>query len=343
MNILKYFLIIIFFIIPFKTFSQTAFKSGNDAFLNADYETAIRYFNKSIKEEKNANAWYYLGISHLQLGLNKLTSAISIKSVYEKAKSDLINTEELIKRLKTDISKLEINIGKKIDTEKRIDELSYLTGNLDKANEKLIILKSKFTKAKEDYSTIRIYLKIAKHNIEKAKETLGIGLQGLNNSVEQNKYLLSIRQVADVKENINILESKLAEEDKESEDNFRFTMILVAIGIFVLVIIGFILRILAKKRQSKRNYKELNVSEELTYNLTLLNEEFRKTRVAIYNSNNQKAKDNIEEIEDRCIALNDKLEELKYGLRAIDVASFNDEIEFTREMLNECVKKIDEK
>ncbi len=120
-----------------------------------------------------------------------------------------------------------------------------------------------------------------------------------------------------------------------------FLLIIVSTLLFLSVLFIFVVRYY-KNKQNKRQYKERSLSKDLIANLDQLNDSFSKARETISKSDNQRAIIIIEEIEDRCIALNDRLEELKYGLRAIDEESFKNEIVITTEMINECLNQTQE-
>ncbi len=122
---------------------------------------------------------------------------------------------------------------------------------------------------------------------------------------------------------------------------YSFLLIIVSAILFLSAIAILAIRYYNNKR-NKRQYKEQSLSKELITNLNQLNDSFGKAREIISKSENPRAVIIIEEIEDRCIALNDKLEELKYGLRAIDEESFKNEIVITAEMINECLNQAQE-
>ncbi|GMT48860.1 MAG: hypothetical protein IEMM0008_0399 [bacterium] len=123
----------------------------------------------------------------------------------------------------------------------------------------------------------------------------------------------------------------------------KYSLILMGVlALFIFAIIIIIGIRYTKNRLNKRQYKEQPLSEELITNLDQLNDSFTKARNIISKGENQRASIVIEEIEDRCIALNDKLEELKYGLRAIDEESFKNEIEITTDMIHECLNQAQE-
>ncbi len=123
----------------------------------------------------------------------------------------------------------------------------------------------------------------------------------------------------------------------------KYSLILIIVLAFLIFVIVIIIGIrYNRNRLNKRQYKEQPLSEELITNLDQLNDSFSKARDVVSKGKNQRAGIVIEEIEDRCISLNDKLEELRYGLRAIDEESFKNEIEITTDMINECLNQAQE-
>ena len=205
----------------------------------------------------------------------------------------------------------------------------------------------------EDYKTAIIQFKIATEKDKSSKTLYYLGLShfhlfqyreardSLSKALEFNKT----DKLMDHQMIINYLGKAIAglkaREPYNNPNNGNESTFFMVILLGVMGGIGFAASILAvwyfRKYHSGREYKEQPVGADLIATLNHLNHEFKEAKALILKSDSQEAIDDIGEIEDRCIALNDKLEELKYGLRAIDEATFKDEIEITREMITDCV------
>ncbi|MDH5679956.1 MAG: hypothetical protein OEZ36_00095 [Spirochaetota bacterium] len=215
------------------------FDRGFQAFLQEDYETAIKHLKIATRVDRNSKSWHYLGLSQFHLYR------------YREAKESF---------------SIALNLNR---TDKLMDP-------------QMII-----------------------------------------------KYLS--KTIATLKAN-----EPYANPGESTDKTFYFVIILGIMG-GIAVTASIVAIFFFRRQHGGREYKEHTLGQDLIAILTKLNHEFKEAKALIHKSDSQDAKDDIGEIEDRCIALNDKLEELKYGLRALDEETFKDEIEITREMITKCV------
>ncbi len=207
---------------------------------------------------------------------------------------------------------------------------------------------------KEDYQTAIAHLKIAVNTTDKknadawfhlgisyfkiqqfskARSALEKAYEYTNDPKLKDKYRKALTEVDDG----NSIQNKIGDTSINSFPVYIY-YILSAIGIILLIVL---IIFLSKRNNTKgkREYKEHTINQDLLDNLNNLNSEFLTGKTLILEHGSNDEQDEISEIEDRCIALNDKLEELRYGLRKVDVEIFKDEIEITREMLKECINR----
>ena len=205
----------------------------------------------------------------------------------------------------------------------------------------------------EDYKIATKYLKIAArkdrnskswyylglsqfhlYRYKEAKDSFGIALE-LNKSDKLMDHQMIIKYLSKTIATLKANEP-YTNPGEATDKTFYLVIILGAMG-GIAVTASIVAIWYFRKQHGGRDYREHAVGPDLIDTLSKLNHEFKEAKILIHKSDSQDAKDDIEEIEDRCIALNDKLEELKYGLRSIDEETFKDEIEITREMIDNCV------
>lgn len=211
---------------------------------------------------------------------------------------------------------------------------AYIQSEYGKAIEKL----SQASETKNDpeiwYYIGKSYLEGDPQNCKKAKDAF-LKAYKLDSNVKRQKKFR--RAMADA-------EDCLKAERLLSQGSGDGPSVLFIVSVTAIIISGSLLIfIFLKRRANRRSYREHEISEEVSDSLTLLNQEFISARDLVNESDDDESKFAVEEIEERCISLNDKLEELKYGIRNIDEESFKDEIEITRDMIRDCLDQFQKK
>lgn len=211
---------------------------------------------------------------------------------------------------------------------------AYVQSDYGKALEKLNKAAEKDSDPDIWYYIGKSYLEGDPQNCEKAKEAF-LHANKLDDNVKRQKKFR--RAMADA-------EDCLKAERLLSKSSGEGPSVLFIVSVTAIIVAGSLLIfIFLKRRSNRRSYKEHVISEEVNDSLTLLNTEFIAARDIVTDTDDEDSKFAVEEIEERCISLNDKLEELKYGIRNIDEESFRDEIEITRDMIRECLDQLQRK
>ncbi len=168
-----------------------------------------------------------------------------------------------------------------------------------------------------------------------AKDSLSKGLQKSKEYNRQRNFINSLKEVNNGLETIKLFRNKMK---PEKANNYSFVIILGIIILLTVLTIIFLWHF--KTKDDHRVYKEHVLNTDLSSSLTSLNEDFKKAREVVTQSDNQNVMVLFEEIEERCIALNDKLVTLQHGLLTLEEDSFKQEIELTKEMINECLEQL---
>lgn len=171
---------------------------------------------------------------------------------------------------------------------------------------------------------------------------------------EKREYYRFLTEARDALESLKFLE-ETKEEEREQKKELVFLYALFSIVGFILIV-GLVVWVILKRKKIRR-YKQHSISEDLLSDLNFLNQEFRrakqmlekeleskkpsksKTKISTFHSKSKKSswlkmQFRLEEAEERCISLNERLEENRYGLIRLNEEAFKDEIHITRKMLS---------
>ena len=202
----------------------------------------------------------------------------------------------------------------------------------------------------EDYQTaITHYKKVVEKNKKDVKSLyfLGVSYLRLKDFEEAKEALVKAYDIDDslshvwkgkIYEALNQADEGLKAAEVIEGDSYYYYIV----GFIILLLVGVSI-VIYIKRKDRRVYKEKHLSQQMTESLEGLNSEFKKAHDYIVTLNNKDLTILIDEVEDRCIMLNDKFENLRFGLIPINEEGFQEEIKLTSDMITECLKRAKKK
>ncbi len=169
------------------------------------------------------------------------------------------------------------------------------------------------------------YLKLNKFTLAKKAFTKAYELDNNIGFVDQDKFITNLRKAENGSKAVDIIRKS------------KTTSIFYWIAIAIIAIIAFIIVIRIKKSSRSMSYKENKINDELLSNLYQLNSEFKNAQKTIPKDEKKEIKNYLEEVEERCILLNDKIAMFKYGAMDIEEEIINKEINYTKELLKKYI------